>query len=351
MSKFGLPLTVFAVGLAFGLIAAPDAAIEWMTLASYGIAFLTYILAKQLARRGHIKFGAMILILAAIIVAVLAFAPSPTANRKVTFFNAWAFQLGSWLPPLFSPPPHPNGAAAALVVGLGLAGGIALEKPRARFVGACIVLILGTLLFLTASRAGWLAGMIALTFLAASRGWRWAVLVIGLAGIFLIILFVAERPPALGNPSLLSTESLTMRHAQWEQTLTLLRQHPLTGLGLARFPTAYAAAIPLNQKTYKTPNNTLLQLWSDAGVLGLAAWFWIFWRFIQSISKSKTLCHPHRAYVLGLQAGLLAFGIHGLFEANTVIVWFSNSAYHHLASPLPYIVLGLLEGLAFKTTG
>jgi hypothetical protein len=58
----------------------------------------------------------------------------------------------------------------------------------------------------------------------------------------------------------------------------------------------------------------------------------------------------HFWIVPGLRAGLVAFALHGFFETNTAFVWLAGASHGHLASPLPFVLLGLLDGLS-KSVG
>ncbi len=128
----------------------------------------------------------------------------------------------------------------------------------------------------------------------------------------------------------------------------LLRKRPATGLGLGRFPTAYAeAAIVSGGRVFKTPNSALLEIWADAGMLGLAA---VFWMALRIGHVFAFLVQRHGSFPswrsAGLGATLAALAVHGVFEANNVILWASSTGYGYLACPLPYAVLGLLSGVS-----
>jgi hypothetical protein len=53
-----------------------------------------------------------------------------------------------------------------------------------------------------------------------------------------------------------------------------------------------------------------------------------------------------RAAVDGLTSGLVALLVHGAFEVSHAIVWSRGQGHGYLASPLPYLLLGALSGLA-----
>lgn len=343
------PLLLLALGLTLGLILTRGPWPGRLTLASYLFAFATYWLVSSLAAKGRAISIVAALAILALVAVPLAFGPSALQNRKVTAFNAWAYHLGAHLPPLLPTAPHPNGVAGALAVALGLVGGTELHQcGRRRWLAALGLLLIGGALVLTASRAGWLAGAAAVVMLAASRGRRRAIVVLLLCGLAVVMLVAMAGQPGPGQPALHSAESLALRFEQWKRTLTLLRERPVTGLGLAHFPLAYAEAVAgTESRAFKTPNSALLELWADAGLLGLVAWAWSAWRAYAILGYlAQQPNGAHSGIVSGLRAGLVAFALHGFFETNTAFVWLAGASYGHLASPLPFVLLGLLDGLS-----
>ncbi len=78
----------------------------------------------------------------------------------------------------------------------------------------------------------------------------------------------------------------------------------MSGLGLGRFPYTYAAAAArYGWRPCKTPNNTLLQLWADAGVLGLIALAWAAVRARRTLSALARSPDGQGWLAAGLAAG------------------------------------------------
>lgn len=343
---FGGPLLLLSAGIALGLVVAPGPAPDALALASYGAALLTYAAGRYLARRGWAMAAAALVVLVALGLALLAFGPSPLPDRKITAFNAWAFSLGAHLPPLFVPPPHPNAAGGVLAVALGLSGAaIPAWRGRRRAAGALCLILAGALL-LTASRAGWLAAAAALLVLLAGRTPRFTLTGMLLGGLALAGMMSAGQPALPAESKILSTYSLGVRLEQWGHTLALLETQPLTGLGLARYPAAYAQAVSgTGQRPYETPANLMLQLWTDAGLPGMLAGGWAAWRAARLVRAPGTSGVGPGWLVLGLGAALAALAVDGLFESVTIIAWKAGAGYGYLTSPLPFLLLGLLAGL------
>lgn len=334
------PFCLLLAGLALGLIAVPGPWPGWTTFASLLAALLTYHWAARAAARGHAGSIAALLVALALAGVPLAFGPDPVEHRKVTGFNAWAYRLGERLPQVILPAPNPNAVAGLLAVALALAVAVALygRGRRRALAGAAAALVAGSLI-LTASRTGWCAGAAALFAVAASRGRRPATIALGLSG--LVIAAVLSTSPALG-----STIDLAIRHSLWQATIEMVRPHALTGIGLGRL--AQAGVIVsgwFGQARLEATHNALLQVWADAGVLGLAAWGWA----LLLLGRSLLAPSRHRAMpawaIAGLSGALVAFLVQGLFETNTLFIWQTGGAMHQLVSPLPFTLLGTLSGL------
>jgi O-antigen ligase len=344
---FGGPLLLLSAGIVLGLAATPGPVPDALTWAGYGAALLTYAAGRALARRGWAGAGAALVVLVALSLGVLAFGPSPLPDRKITAFNAWAFSLGAHLPPLFVPPPHPNAAAGVLAVALALSGATVLAGRGARRAAGALCLLLAGLLLLTASRAGWLAAATALLVLPAGRTPRSTLTGMLLGGLVLAGLMSAGGPALPAESKILSTYSLGVRLEQWRHTLALLESRPLTGLGLGRYPAAYAEAVRgTGLRPYETPANLALQLWADAGLPGVLAGGWAAWRAVRLVrAPDAPGAGAPRWLVLGLGAALAALAVDGLFESVTIIAWKAGASYGYLTSPLPFLLLGLLAGL------
>src|SRR5207248_4521867 len=133
------------------------------------------------------------------------------------------------------------------------------------------------------------------TFLSFSRGGYLAMFVIGLllalthrlriwlaAGIVVVALALSRIPPVASRISheLNPTDpnnSLQERYRLWAATLRMLRDHPILGAGLSGFQQTvdrYRNGSYTEQLIY--PHNILLNFWSETGLLGLAAFAWIF---------------------------------------------------------------------------
>jgi O-antigen ligase len=194
-----------------------------------------------------------------------------------------------------------NEIGGALALGAPLAAAIALTtrarvRPALRAAGWIALALLFAALLLGQSRMaiiGALVGSAVVIFAGMSRGWRRTAALAGLVAIALL-------EGAVVTNSLLSTEQaalLTERDAGsqqgrlyiWRSALDIVRDHPLTGVGINQF-----RARPVRQQypvigyevqVLPHAHNIVLQTGADLGVPGMAvylllcgAFVWHVWR-------------------------------------------------------------------------
>lgn len=108
------------------------------------------------------------------------------------------------------------------------------------------------------------------------------------------------------------------RSAIWSGTWTMIRAHPVLGVGLGAFETVY----PIYGRGDGTSliqfaHNDYLQALADGGIVAaaLAAWFIIvtFRGFVRGVRLRDPLL---RALALGAGAGIFAILVHSLFDFN-----------------------------------
>lgn len=215
------------------------------------------------------------------------------------------------------------------------------DDVRWLYVVAAVVMLLS--LALCASRGGWIAGAAGtLTAVAlAARGqrrWRRA----ALGGLLLIPLGVLGGIWWMGIDPLVSrlqgpgelpaTADQVARNIIWKNTLTLVRERPLTGSGLGTFQIAYTRADTSNGvNRVEQAHNDYLQLLAETGFVGFAlgmAWLgWFFWQVRQLLRRRSRLHRPTEwTYVhVGAVGGCVAALVHACFDFNWQIP--SNAAY------------------------
>ncbi len=108
----------------------------------------------------------------------------------------------------------------------------------------------------------------------------------------------------------------------WRSGLSMWRQHPMLGLGpggVKREFASYALPEAVKKRTGHL-HNTPLQILVERGLLGLAAWLWIWVAFIaKGLGLLRRLAEQaarERALVVGSLAAIVGFLVAGLSEYN-----------------------------------
>jgi O-antigen ligase len=214
-----------------------------------------------------------------------------------------------------------------------------------------VLMLLATAL--TVSRGGLLFGLPAALALVIIlwAGRRGAVVVaIGAAleGLALIPLtmFVPRFRDMLDLSS--GSSSSFFRTQVWQSALRMLRDHPLTGVGLDQFLYQYRGHYILpdawQQPDLSQPHNFLLDYWIRLGILGLAVGLWLqvaFWRL--AWSAQRRLTDPSsRALCVGLMGGMAAMIAHGLVDETHFVI---DLAF------IFFMSLGMMHQLAKEAEG
>ncbi len=200
----------------------------------------------------------------------------------------------------------------------------------------------GVGLALTLTRGAWvgfLAGAVLLAFLIK----RLSLLVVIGAVLLLSLLLPAgpleHRIRSFADPS---DPTFRERLFMWQAGLHMVRDHPLTGVGPGQVKVLFPRyALPeAHRKTTSHVHNTPLQITAERGLLGFAAWLWIWIAFVRRGLRLLRQIGPARPpewkLVAGSLVAVLGFLVAGLFEYNfgsSVVVLV---AYAVMA--LPFIV-------------
>lgn len=211
-----------------------------------------------------------------------------------------------------------NSLALFLVPLIAMAAAIAVRIPGVLRVLAVVFLVVAVgATLLSFSRGGFLAlGAVLLGLALADRRRAWlAPAVIVAAAIFSRIPAVAHRLShefSTQDPN----NTLHQRLVLWQTTLRMLRDHPIFGAGLSGFKAGIAPyhGGPLTEDLVY-PHNILLNFWSEVGLLGVAAFAWIFGLAVVSAVRAwRRLPEPWAAIGLGVLLALVAILAHGLVD-------------------------------------
>lgn len=231
---------------------------------------------------------------------------------------------------------------------------LAAVSRRWRWAVWLPALVFGPVLLLTFSRGAWLAvGLACLFILALTVSWGRR---LALACVLLGVLSIVVAGPALLHV-LRSGHANTvhLRFDLWQSGLSMVRAHPLAGIGPDNFlhyyappHQPYASCHGLgymkpeawSQPCLSHPHDELLDFWLSTGIAGLAAFFWlqvVFWRSALLIWR-RDRAPRETAILLGCAAAMLASLIHGLVDNSyflmdlAVLFWLFCATMSFLAT-------------------
>jgi O-antigen ligase len=180
-------------------------------------------------------------------------------------------------------------------------------QDRAPLLFNLSVTIAGIVAILCAKSDGGFVALAAATLIAFlmhthSRRFAFEIAAVGLIAIVVI--------PALRNyvtqVILLNDWSGNVRKVMWHETVMMLKDHPIFGAGLAGFPATIAAYHKATwMEIFQYPHNIILNLWSETGLLGIAAFAWILWTWIKQAGARRLWL------ILPVVAAIL---VHGLVD-------------------------------------
>lgn len=174
-------------------------------------------------------------------------------------------------------------------------------------------------LALTYSRAGWMGAAAAAAFLSAAgtRGLRhartFALASVGVGMLAVLVLFNSHHDPS---------EDYT-RLAIWQAALHIINRFPLTGVGPFDFPKLYALVhVPDADATAFHAHSLYLTFLAEGGILMLAAFAWLGWRFAAELRARLALGRPAAATVsLAVTAGLVGMAVQGLIDTMSIAIF------------------------------
>jgi len=177
---------------------------------------------------------------------------------------------------------------------------------------ACLSMCLVALYF-TKSIGGWMTFILcAFLFFSLSRtGKEKMIFVICCIMIFFALMIAVRVETNMDFTSPIF--SLYKRVSYWKQTLALILQHPLRGVGLGNF----------TLKDTIFAHNSYLQIWAEMGILAIISWLGIVFFFLKK-AILQLRSRERIYYKLGIILSGVAFLIHNLFDFSFFI---SQSAF------------------------
>lgn len=223
------------------------------------------------------------------------------------------------------------------------------------FVLATIALIFGQ------SRSailGVLVSLLLLSLLLIRHQWIRRMIIASVMGGFLLIAMMLLNPFGIDpdSPDDVSPFTITVRDLNtalarrhiWSAAIDMMRDYPLTGIGMSMFRTAtwYNQAYELDEfkdKGYPAPHahNEWLQVGADLGIPGLllyAAWhaaiLWMLWRGYQHGNRQQQII------AVSVFAAFVSHNVYGLLDAITLWDRFQFMFWWMLGlGAAPYVML------------
>ncbi len=160
--------------------------------------------------------------------------------------------------------------------------------------------------------------------------WDWrrgGVILLGIALIAVIALPVAARIPRLQGALDLSRASSLMRTQLWQASLSMIAEHPLTGVGLDQFLYLYRSRYILpsawEEPDLSHPHNLLLDFWLRLGLGGLVAFGalqLVFWRRGLRLWRALRGDPWLSACVVGALGAMANILAHGLVDNSYFVI-------------------------------
>jgi O-antigen ligase len=168
---------------------------------------------------------------------------------------------------------------------------------------ASLIIILVFALLLTKSMSTLLSILLGLAvYFYFRKKFKKREIVISCAILMLIVFIFMIRAAheQTSNPIYVSA---LKRLSNWEETIRIIKAHPITGVGLGNFniiQTRYA-------------HNFYLQIWAEAGILGVISFLWIIATMLRLNLKAFSATSPNRLSDYLFLANII-FLIHNFFE-------------------------------------
>jgi len=237
---------------------------------------------------------------------------------------------------VFSTLYNPNLLAGFLVTIMAIAGGLGLSAYRikVKLVFFGLIMVMGVCLVLTYSRGAWLSLLVVLVTFGVlyNRKLLWLLVLVPVVLMLGHDVFL-ERMLSIINPTDTST---TVRLALWRSTLTMIRDHPLLGIGWGSYLLVYPH---YNFFVYNCGNkivhahNMYLHIAAEIGIPGFLVFLTLLLGHIRNAYR-LAIGFADRwgaGLMLGILAALLGLAIGGftdyvLFNIQmAMIFWLLNA--------------------------
>lgn len=225
----------------------------------------------------------------------------------------WDPHVGRLLSTWFDPNFLAGWLAFLISVCLGVALGLPLTRAK-WWWGAIIVMTAAVVL--TFSRSGYLALVIGTAFVTMIRSR--SIFFVGLLAVLATILFIPRvQERVIGIRTI--DETAQLRILSWENALSVISEHPWTGVGYNLYQYVQVEYGFLDDTTIHSASgsdSSLLSIWVTTGIFGLLTYLWLLIAMLREAWKTwraRELVDEWQGFGLGVFAGLLALIIHAQF--------------------------------------
>jgi O-antigen ligase len=137
------------------------------------------------------------------------------------------------------------------------------------------------------------------------------------------------------KPDRPAKDSAGFRLEFYRNTLAIIADHPIIGVGTGSFPKAYADKVRGTGKTEtRNPHNEFLLIMVQLGIAGLAALLWLFWLQWRLAARlaSPLECHLARGLVLTMIIGCMLNSMLLDHTEGLLYAWLTGLLYAGLKS-------------------
>ncbi len=201
---------------------------------------------------------------------------------------------------------------------------------RRRWLYGAAAVPVGLAILLTFSRGGLLLGVpvgfLVIFWVWQKRNgrspWPWLILFAAAGAIGLLI---AQRIPALAGRMDLTSATSFFRINLWRASLSMIADHPLTGVGLDNFLYAYRGRYIFDaawqEPNLNHPHNIVLDFATRLGLLGLLVGGWLFYSLGRTLRRAMhRVTAEWQPVAVGLAGSLAAILAHGLVDHSFFLI-------------------------------
>ena len=339
IKKWAMPALLLLAAACFGVVVAPDVFGALGIWKAYFVEpMLVAVMMLTVLKKDDWTWIVRTLAVSALVVSIIAILqylsglgiPTPwDIERRVTGIFEYPNALGLYLVPIVT------------LLAVHLASSLRGAKRRSNLLWDCVATLAmtsGLAAIILAKTEAALVAIPAALFLifllsGAPKRMKWRV-----AGeLFIVFILLIAMIPTVREKLFLQDHSGQVRLSQWSETTQLLLDHPAFGAGLNAYPQALA---PYHDDTlyeiFQYPHTLIFNIWTELGLLGLVAFFWLAWLVIRSVHPSVTQ-RLNDSTTLPIFAALLTMSIHGLVD----VPYFKND--------LAMLTWVLIAGLILQT--